>query len=1070
MIKTKALILAAAFFLALAGTAYTQTAKTGKLVGLAVIVEYQDHRTVHTRQQVDEMFNRVGGMRGSNEPISVYDFYKRFSDGRFELTHVVAPVVTLPYTFAQRGDPRSSPSDLWPEVKKVLDNMKFDMRGVTLNSRGEPAFITMLVSGPVSPAGVGGTTTASGGRGHSRTRMSTNRNSNPAVDMRVLLHEIGHALGWPHAAPASALGRCLMKGGWVPNPFYRHMAGWIDPVDITKMPSGTRLTLTANSNQAFVYRRNANEAFYIEARQSDSINGFPIGMSESGLLIWHINEAGSRSNAANATGFWRVELVHANGRSEMGNSNQYALFRQGVRTRFDRATTPSSNWRDGTPSGLNISRISGAGNTISFTLGFENYVDEMLPEVKFLDDIYASAMATSNVVVTLNQNLTLNTLISLPAPRTLGATVTIRSANPNAPVTITRGTVGNLFTVPDRTALILENIIIDGGGRGNFIVYDNDEEGEADESGNVIIAAPPAPQADNNSEGALADGTAAAVPGTLVRVNSGGTLIMNNGAVLRNNINSSDGGGVYIARGGTFTMNGGEISGNTAQTSGGVMLRDGVFTMNNGKISGNTSRDVGGGVRAPIANGVFTMNGGEISGNSGTIGGGVRLSGRAAFTMKGGRISGNTASSDGGGVAIANDGTVFNLNGGEISGNTAGRGSGIRISAGTVNLNGGVVAEEGRNVAAVVSGTHNLNSASPGNAVIIAWNRPSGTLNYTAGSSTHLTVSAGGTASWANQGGSPGISYANGTNTGWIKQLTALPIEIVSLPSVTLPALPIEMVSIPGGTFIMGSPTTDELRESNETQHSVTLTAFYMGKYEVTQEQYLAVMGYNPSMYNGRSGLEPAAGEVQARRPVESVTWFDAVEFCNKLSALEGLNPVYTITSIERARAGTSLHKAGQITGASVTQDLSKNGYRLPTEAEWEYACRAGTTTRFFFGNTAANLGDFAWYGYRDSATVFMGNSGDKTHEVGKKRPNALGLYDMYRNVAEWCWDWYADNPGTASVTNPTGPNSGKMRVLRGSNYESAYGWMSEQEGSPTRYYYYPSSALYSDGFRVVRR
>ena len=206
------------------------------------------------------------------------------------------------------------------------------------------------------------------------------------------------------------------------------------------------------------------------------------------------------------------------------------------------------------------------------------------------------------------------------------------------------------------------------------------------------------------------------------------------------------------------------------------MIRDGVFTMNNGKISGNTSIGVGGGVRAYVENGIFTMSGGEISGNSGTIGGGVRLSGRAAFTMTGGRISGNKATGDGGGVAIANDDTIFNLNGGEISGNTAsGSGTGVRRSSGTFNLNGGVVAGTGTAASSVVSGTYNLNTASPNNAVIIAWNRPTGNIpNYTAGANTNLTISAGATATWANQGGVSseaglGISYTNGANRGWLR-------------------------------------------------------------------------------------------------------------------------------------------------------------------------------------------------------------------------------------------------------------------------------------------------------------
>jgi len=383
------------------------------------------------------------------------------------------------------------------------------------------------------------------------------------------------------------------------------------------------------------------------------------------------------------------------------------------------------------------------------------------------DDLVATYnRANANVDIALTQDLTIEAPINhIRAPARAGVTLTIRSANPARPVTLTRGTSGDLFTVPSGVTLIFRDIIIDGGG--NILFSEDDDDDDDDEEGeDADTGAVAAAEADE--DGNQLTMTTTVVAGTLVRVNSGGTFIMNSGAILRNNVNSGDGGGVFIARGGTLTMNSGEISGNTAKTSGGVMLRDGVFTMNNGKISGNTSRGVGGGVRAPVANGVFTMNGGEISGNSGTIGGGVRLSGRAAFTMTGGRISGNTAGS-GGGVAIANTGSVFNLNGGEISGNS-GSGSGVRRGGGTVNLNGGVVAGEGRNIAAVVSGTHNLNTASPNNAVIIAWNRPAGNIpNYAAGSNTNLIVSQGATATWANQGRDLGISYTHGANRGWIR-------------------------------------------------------------------------------------------------------------------------------------------------------------------------------------------------------------------------------------------------------------------------------------------------------------
>jgi hypothetical protein len=255
---------------------------------------------------------------------------------------------------------------------------------------------------------------------------------------------------------------------------------------------------------------------------------------------------------------------------------------------------------------------------------------------------------------------------------------------------------------------------------------------------------------------------------------------MESGAVLRNNVNMAatgsstsafNGGGVVVRGNGAFTMNGGEISGNTSGfEAGGVYVdQNATFNMTGGKISGNTANNTGG---VYARRSTFTMSGGQISGNTAeTAAGGGRVIGETGtFTMTGGEISGNTAGINGGGVLVASSGT-FTMSGGVISGNTAGgNGNGVRRDSGAFNLNGGVVAGVGSNASAVVSGTHNLNAASPNNAVIIAWNRPAGTLNYAVGTSTNLTVSSGATAVWANQGGILGISYANGSNKGGVKQ------------------------------------------------------------------------------------------------------------------------------------------------------------------------------------------------------------------------------------------------------------------------------------------------------------
>ena len=280
-----------------------------------------------------------------------------------------------------------------------------------------------------------------------------------------------------------------------------------------------------------------------------------------------------------------------------------------------------------------------------------------------------------------------------------------------------------------------------------------------------------------------------------------------------------------------------------------------------------------------------------------------------------------------------------------------------------------------------------------------------------------------------------------------------------------------EFVLIPAGKFMMGSSDADvraalqddsnsmkEVMKSEQPQHLVKITQpFYMASHEVTQEQYQQVMGINPSAFSKTGSKKTnVLGKNTDRFPVESVSWFNAVEFCIKLSGMENRSPCYRLTSIKRS--------SGSITSATVAI-VSGDGYRLPTEAEWEYACRAGTTTSFHFGlqlngEQANACGKLPF----DKTT--KGPFLERPTTVGSYPPNAFGLFDMHGNVWEWCQDYFDEKYyAQKAESDPQGPSSGNGRVLRGGAWN--YG------GGHTRAAYRGSYVPYGrdnldGGFRVV--
>lgn len=271
----------------------------------------------------------------------------------------------------------------------------------------------------------------------------------------------------------------------------------------------------------------------------------------------------------------------------------------------------------------------------------------------------------------------------------------------------------------------------------------------------------------------------------------------------------------------------------------------------------------------------------------------------------------------------------------------------------------------------------------------------------------------------------------------WVKAKNATATSsFSSVASVSISESLIETILVDGGTFLRAGG------------FQITLSSFYMGKYEVTQKQWLDMTGDNPSQYRPTTGWYDY--------PIENINWYDIIEFCNMLSEAEGLEVAYTIQK--------NSNDPNDQSRWVITCDFTKNGYRLPTEAEWEYAARGGIHQSAFAYAGSNTIGDVAWYPRNSSFS--------ETHAVGGKNPNALGLYDMSGNVAEWCWDLFANYP-TTNQTNPTGPTTGYSRIYRGGDssryyYNTIYWTLPDRKDDYATDTTDPNDARYR-GFRVVR-
>lgn len=283
-----------------------------------------------------------------------------------------------------------------------------------------------------------------------------------------------------------------------------------------------------------------------------------------------------------------------------------------------------------------------------------------------------------------------------------------------------------------------------------------------------------------------------------------------------------------------------------------------------------------------------------------------------------------------------------------------------------------------------------------------------------------------------------------------LMKTTIISLLTILVAAVAVPArsAPDDLVLVKGGTF--------KNARSNYHDKHVTVADFYIGKHEVTQKEWVEVMGSNPAHFKGD------------QLPVEMVSWYECIEYCNRRSANEGLDPYYVL---DREKKDPNNGNENDDLQWTVTINTGANGYRLPTEAEWEYAAGGGQVSQGHAFSGGDVVDDVAWTWRNAGDEPLAGawqwpaieRNHNKTREVGRKKPNELGLFDMSGNVREWCWDWYGDAVGDGP--NPRGGDRGVVRVWKGG------GWLGDTfccEPS-FRAGFEPNGRGYDQGFRVCR-